>query len=426
MSFILLRIGGTLRTNGGVLFHFFEQFLNAAFQLRIATRENGGGILPNFDIWIDAVAFNNVSACFVVCRGKRHRNGTAVGKRPASRYADDASPTALSDQFAESGLTEVVRDDVAVARARFIEQADHFRVRRNRRIGRRRFANASIPGPENLLIQSHNNPRRNVAAAVAALVDNEPFFAALRVVPLDELVSAVRAHVGNVNIAESSVARFRNASLTIENKIQVTKVRFVVNRFIGGLPGSFFVSVFAQCQFDAIFFVLEQTIRIVVARQFDAVDRKDIISLGRVHADFRQRRAIFRLFVLTFVNPGDLIQILFAIESKARAGKPDDRTLRHDVIAPFDVCMTDVQLADHFRQNIRQVGTVRHIGQKRTILRSNRVPIDPVHILNVKIVAETSPDFFKNLVPFLVGLQIAVKISGVKRLRIARRSADVV
>jgi hypothetical protein len=51
-------------------------------------------------------------------------HGAAVDERTAVGDADDAAPTALANERAETGFTEHGREDVAVRGGGFVQQAD--------------------------------------------------------------------------------------------------------------------------------------------------------------------------------------------------------------------------------------------------------------------------------------------------------------
>jgi len=74
---------------------------------------------------------------------------------------------------------------------------------------------------EEALVEAHDYPLGDVAAAVAASVNDEAFFADLGVIPFDEFVGAGAAHVGDVEVADFAAGGFGDAVVVGEDGVEV-------------------------------------------------------------------------------------------------------------------------------------------------------------------------------------------------------------
>src|SRR5258707_3566322 len=170
---VIYRVRGTKRQLCGIGFERFDDFGYAALELRVATGDDGRGIIFHDDIRIDAMAFDDV---FPVGRGAGefgHENGAAIQERAAASDADHSSPSALADQWTETSLAEHVRKDITIGCGRFVDEADFGSVKHSEGISARVVRDPIEIGAEQLAAKALNQHRRNVAAAVAAAVNDQ-------------------------------------------------------------------------------------------------------------------------------------------------------------------------------------------------------------------------------------------------------------
>ena len=76
-------------------------------------------------------------------------------------------------------------------------------------IGRGGVAGPGEARGQQLAPQPLDKHLRHVSAAIVADIDDHPFFADLRIIPLDELADALCLHVGDVDIADAAVVLSR-------------------------------------------------------------------------------------------------------------------------------------------------------------------------------------------------------------------------
>ena len=67
-----------MRLHGWILGNLFKKFFDAAFKLRIASLENSFWLLPDFNVRINAVTFDDVFARLAIRRAKRYENDSSV------------------------------------------------------------------------------------------------------------------------------------------------------------------------------------------------------------------------------------------------------------------------------------------------------------------------------------------------------------
>ena len=79
-------------------------------------------------------------------------------------------------------------------------------------------------------VQPLDDHARDVAAAVGAVVDQQRFFAKLRIIPLDELANAVLAHVRQVHIADAAVRQLVHAAAVLLHPVEIQQVGFARQR----------------------------------------------------------------------------------------------------------------------------------------------------------------------------------------------------
>src|SRR5205085_188258 len=113
----------------------------------------------------------------------------AVDERERAANTDDAAPASFADQLAELVMAESVREDVAVGRRKLVHEADLGAHHHPVRIGPR----AGIAGDVDhgdLAAEALDELWRDVAAAIAAHVDDQRLLAELRIVVAGELIEA--------------------------------------------------------------------------------------------------------------------------------------------------------------------------------------------------------------------------------------------
>ncbi len=96
-----------------MFFERLEDFLDRPLQLRVAIFGHEAGIIDDFDVGLDAVAFDDPVAFGVVDAKGRHRHTAAIDQRRRAGDADEAAPGAQADERAEAGLPEIIGKAIA-------------------------------------------------------------------------------------------------------------------------------------------------------------------------------------------------------------------------------------------------------------------------------------------------------------------------
>src|SRR5262249_16644312 len=100
-------------------------FGNAAFQLRILPPNFRARIVVDFNVRIDAVAFDNPFTLVVRQSGTRDEDLTAVDQWTAAPDAYDAAPRTFADERTQAGFPDHPGENITVSRGVLIQQRDH-------------------------------------------------------------------------------------------------------------------------------------------------------------------------------------------------------------------------------------------------------------------------------------------------------------
>ena len=79
---------------------------------------------------------------------------------------------------------------------------------------------------------------RDIAATVAAHIDDESLFANLRIVILDEFANAVVTHIGNVDVADLAAGGFAHGFAVVFDPFEIKETGFAGDRAIGDVAGA--------------------------------------------------------------------------------------------------------------------------------------------------------------------------------------------
>src|SRR6185369_1271636 len=129
-----------------------------------------------------------------------------------------------------------------------------------------------------------------------------------------------------------------------------------------------------------------------------AVDLEKIVAFGNLNTGRAQGCLEFGIPVLTGVDFANSIETVFNRE--VRAQQPDwNRVLTGHISGTGQVRMTDGKLPSDGGDQIREVGAMLNIRQKRFVLFIDRLPIISVHLRVVEIVALDAPRLAEDLRP---------------------------
>src|SRR5579859_272757 len=407
------RVGGTRRKYLGICLQGFQDFGDAALELRVAAVNDGGRIVFDDDVGVDAVAFDNVLAGDGAGGSFRHKHCTAVEQRSTPANAHNSAPSTLADERAKPRLAEHVGKDVAVGCRGFVDQANLGAVKDGVRIGFGLFVQPIVLGAQKFAAQTLDDHLRNVAAPVAAHVHDQSQLADLRVVGLDEFADAVIAHVGYVDVADFAAGGFVDGFTIAIDPFEIDQIGLA-----GDGPVSDFVGAFERGPgihgplHWAVGLVAEKLIGIIFWRQVLAVNRQDVVPLFHIHTNFGERRAIDLFLILAVEDFGDAVTPGRGVQFDARAGKSDLGPLGHINVAAGNVGVGDAEFGDKFAEDVIQIGAMGDEVHQRAVLRQQRVPVVAVHVFDVEEVAVTAADFVVHFDPLFVGHAINHEVGG--------------
>src|SRR5690554_8179495 len=129
-------------------------------------------------------------------------------------------------------------------------------------------------------------------------------------------------------------------------------------------------------------------------------------------------------------TPGGAFQYFVDAEKAAFVGtetcaqETGGNALGAGLVAGIHVGVTRIELANHFANDVVEVGPVLYVGYQLLVFFVNTLPVDPMHIVHIKEVAHLSPGLVVDLLPFL-GISYlylhAAQIHGFVDLNAARR-----
>src|ERR1044071_5976287 len=108
------RAGGLRRQLDLVALELVHHFGEGTLKLLGVGFDQSFRLAPDFDVGIDAVAFDDPLAALAGQTGFGDADAAAVNQRPAIADADHAAPRTISDQRTKARLAEHRREDVAV------------------------------------------------------------------------------------------------------------------------------------------------------------------------------------------------------------------------------------------------------------------------------------------------------------------------
>ena len=148
---------------------------------------------------------------------------------------------------------------------------------------------------------------------------------------------------------------------------------------------------------------LELAVDLAVGLDLLAVDRQQ--KLARLDVDSRRGQGSAKARVpegaaVDRLEPVTAIGRLVVGPEQADG----DRLGFVEALAAAEVAVSDRQLAEHHADHAVQIAAGREVGEELFVLGSNGVPVGPVHVGRVEVVAVDPPGLVEDLRPFRPGL----------------------
>src|SRR5512141_2494447 len=266
-----------------------EDDLDGFVELVVDAGELPGRVVVDDDIGLDADALDDPALALRAVRGELGLvERAAVEERQGAADADDAAPGALADERAELEGLEPVGEDVPVGGRELVAETDLGAEEGRAGVG----AGDLVPGHldhDHLPDEPVDDHRRDVAAAVAADVDDQGFLAQLGIEMLDELVEAVDAHVRDVDVADLAARGLVDLGDVRLHPVVVVKRVLGLDGHDDGVAGALAVGAGRDLERDLLAGrIVEGLVDVGGLVERAAVDRQDVLPFPDIDADLGQ------------------------------------------------------------------------------------------------------------------------------------------
>ena len=353
------------------------------------------------------------------------RNGdrAAVGEGRRSADADQAAPRAGADERAEARFAEVGRERVAPRAAPPVDQHD---LRSAVGHGRPLLARAVAHGPvrEHRPVQQLDEPIGNLAAAVPALVDDQPVLLPLRHELADQLVLRVDAGALHVDVAHLAAGRLVDDLAPFFNPVAEPELDLARQALHDDLPRVGGRRRRADREHDRLVAEpLERRpgIRFRVDRH--AVDGQDVLACRDVDTGFVERRSHRDVPRAPVDDPLDAVRAVRQLPIDAEeADGPLGRRLH---VAAAVIGVRRVQLADELADQDIHVPPRHRVLEQPAVPRAQARPVHAVHVRVVEEVALEAEHVGEDLPPLGARVDRRLHVEGGHRLLEFLRRLDV-
>ena len=179
-----------------------HHLLNGAVQLFVFAVPLLDRVVVYTDIRVYAVVLDDPITLHIVARKEGHTQVLSVDEWQRAADAYDATPRTRTDQLAQLQGAEAPREEVAVGSRILVDEA-HLRAHLHGvGHGAVEGRSAAHRHPIRFAGEALEDHRRNVAATVGTVVDDESLLVELRIEVARELVQPLRTHVGDIDVAD--------------------------------------------------------------------------------------------------------------------------------------------------------------------------------------------------------------------------------
>ena len=210
------------------MLEFLHDLLDGPVELLVFAVPFLDRVVVYHDIRIYAMVLNNPIPALRIEAGEEGHADVGpinVGKRTAD--ADNATPGAGTNQFAQLQGLETPREKVAIRGGIFVDETnlrtDLYRIG-HRSYAVRAAAHRKAVGLAGQTLQNHG---RDISASIGAVVDDKPFLIKLWVEVAGKFVEAVGSHIRDVDVTYFAVGRlFHLAEVVLHPIIMIERVLF--------------------------------------------------------------------------------------------------------------------------------------------------------------------------------------------------------
>jgi len=295
-------------------------------------------------------------------------------------------------------LFEVERKAVA---ARAAPAVDEHRLGAQVRDERRSQVPAVAHGPEiaQRPIEQFDEAVGNLAAAVETLVNKQAGFPDLRAPHAHELVLAILAGIGHIDVAELSAAELLDAAPVLLDPGQVAQPFLAaqgVNQDLAGAGQDRLV--IDRQQYRLVPQPLKSRPGVLPNIQRLAVDGEQVVALMHVGDRGRQQRRAH--FTVPVRRPEDALDAIGAVFEREIAPQVAHAHRAAGLeVAAAAIRMRRVQLCDKFSEHVVDIPARDGVVEQPPIALVHGVPIHPMHARVVKVIALDAPGVGEDLPP---------------------------
>ena len=152
--------------------------------------------------------------------------------------------------------------------------------------------------------------------------------------------------------------------------------------------------------------VLQELVGIVLEGDVAAVEGDQVIAFLDVHAGFRERRAQGLVPAFAGIDLLDDIAAGLGVGGQLGAQEPALDPGGPGDVAPFDVGVADVELADQLAEDEVQVGPVPEVGHEAAVFFLHPGPVDAVQVADVEPVPVDADGVVEDLGPLQARLDL--------------------
>src|SRR3954468_22503675 len=235
-------------------------------------------------------------------------------------------------------------------------------------------------------------------AFVEALVNNRTLFPHLREeISIEARVTSSR-RIRHMYIRNLAARGFIDATAILLDPIQMAKIFFALHRNNRHLAGIFAIRVCSDLQNDLLAGSLfEEAVNVIGGMQFAAIDCEDVVSRFDVYAGLSEWSFIARVPVLSVIDLGDAVMVIF--QSVVCAQQSAFELLRLGSLATGDEHVPNRHFAEAFLKQICEFLARGNSIQIWGVFLPDPFQIQAVIVRIVKEIALDAPSFVVNLFP---------------------------
>ena len=330
----------------------------------------------------------------IVVREERDADIRTIHIRQGAADTHDTTPGTRTDDGTQTGRTEAPREEVAVGSGILVDQQDLRTGMRTLRNGPVEGGTATHGHPVHLTLETLDDHRGNISAAVGTVVDDQGLLVKLRIVVAGKFVQTLGTHIRDVDVAHLAAGFLLDCLDVVLDPLVVVERILVSDRL------DYHLLTIGKSQFGQDTGLADhQLVDVIDILQRKTVDGRDDITFLDPQTRLGQRAAQGLAVRGTRQDMVDTETAANLAEFGTEQTHLDARRLR--ILADRDISVTAGQLADHLTDDVVQVHAGLGIRHQRSIFLLDSFPVTAVHVLHIVAVTEGTPDLVEDLRPLL-------------------------